>query len=64
MWEDIGLGEGLFDLDDEAQVAKVAPAVLQMAQDPEAARAKAAKARAVVQAKQKETMAVLAKALG
>ena len=60
MWEDIGLGDWLFDLDDEAQVAKIASTVLAMAKDPAAAKAKAAKARAFVEKRQQETMAVLA----
>jgi len=64
MWEDIGLGDWLFDLDDEAQVAKVASTVLAMAQDPAAAKAKAAKAREVVETRQRETMGILARVLG
>ena len=34
MWRDIGLGDWLFDLDDEDEVAKVVPTVLAMAKDP------------------------------
>lgn len=64
MWRDIGLGEWLFDLDDERDVAKVVPAVLAMAKGPEAARKKAAKAKAFVERRQKETMGVVNKALG
>lgn len=56
MWEDIGLGDWLFDLDDESQVARVAPTVLAMARDPEGARAKAHKARRFVEKRQRETM--------
>lgn len=52
MWRDIGLGNWLFDLDDTADVARIVPTVLQLAQDPEAARAKAAKARELVQQRQ------------
>ncbi|MCB1063307.1 MAG: polysaccharide pyruvyl transferase family protein [Verrucomicrobiae bacterium] len=63
MWEDIGLGDWLFDLDDEAQVAKVVPAVLDMAKNPEAAKAKAKIAREFVEKRQRETMAVLKKEL-
>ena len=40
MWRDIGLGDWLFDMDVEADKKKVAPAVLAMAKDPAAARAK------------------------
>lgn len=61
MWRDIGLGDWLFDFDDDAELAKLPPAVLAMAKDPKLAREKAAKAREVVTARQKETMAVLAK---
>ncbi len=64
MWADIGLGDWLFDLDDEAQVAKVAPTVLAMAKDPAGSKAKAAKARAFVEKRQRETMAQLRKELG
>lgn len=63
MWEDIGLGEWLFDLDDEAEVSAVAPAVLGMAQQPADARRKAARARDFVQQRQLETMACLRRAL-
>ena len=63
MWADIGLGEWLFDLDDEAQVARVVPTVLAMARDPEGSRAKAAEARQFVQQRQRETMAHVARAL-
>ncbi len=64
MWRDIGLADWLFNLDDEADVAKVVPAVLAMAKDPAAARAKAAKAKAFVEQRQRETMGVLKKELG
>ncbi|MDF1754098.1 MAG: polysaccharide pyruvyl transferase family protein [Verrucomicrobiales bacterium] len=60
MWEDIGLGDWLFDLDSEEQLNRVAPTVLEIAKNPEAAKAKAAKAREFVEKRQKETMAVLA----
>ena len=40
MWKDIGLSEWLFDLDDEPQLAGIVPAVLAMAKDPAAAKAK------------------------
>ena len=59
MWRDIGLGDWLFDLDDDAELARVVPAVLAMARDPAAAKAKAAKARDFVQQRQRETMAVV-----
>lgn len=59
MWRDIGLGEWLFDLDNEAEIPGLVPAVLAIAQDPAAARAKAARAREVVLQRQRETMAVV-----
>jgi len=63
MWEDIGLGDWLFNLDNEDEVANVASTVLAMAKDPAAAKAKAMKAKAFVENRQKETMAVLKKEL-
>jgi hypothetical protein len=64
MWRDIGLGDWLFNLDDEAEVAKVVPTVLAMAKDPAGSKAKAEKARAFVEKRQRETMGVLKKELG
>ncbi len=63
MWRDIGLGDWLFDMDDEEQVKKIVPAVLAMAKDPTAAKQKALKAKQFVQKRQRETMLVLGKAL-
>jgi hypothetical protein len=63
MWRDIGLGEWLFDLDDEKEVARLVPTVLALARDPAAAKQKAAKAREFVTRRQRETMEVLRKAL-
>ncbi len=59
MWRDIGLGDWLFDLDREEDHAGIVPAVLALARDPVAARAKAAQARAFVEQRQRETMAVV-----
>ena len=64
MWRDIGLGDWLFDLDNEGDLRRIVPAVLAMAKDPAAAKAKAAKARAFVQQRQRETMAVVRKYAG
>jgi polysaccharide pyruvyl transferase WcaK-like protein len=64
MWRDIGLGDWLFDFDDEADIKRVVPAILEFAKDPAAAKAKAAKAREFVQQRQRETMAVLQANLG
>lgn len=52
MWRDIGLGDWLFDMDRPADVARIVPTVLNMAQNPEAAQAKAAEAREFVQTRQ------------
>ena len=59
MWRDIGLGDWLFDMDVPADVRGIVPAVLAMARNPAAAREKAARARAFVEARQRETMATL-----
>lgn len=59
MWEDIGLGEWLFDHDSPSDQKRIASTVLDMAQNPQAAREKAAKAKAFVERKQAETMQVL-----
>lgn len=61
MWKDIGLGEWLFDMDNEEDVARYVPAVLEMATNPAEAKAKTAKARAYVEQRQKETMGHLRK---
>jgi polysaccharide pyruvyl transferase WcaK-like protein len=64
MWHDIGLDEWLFNLDEEADVRRIAPTVLEIAKDPAAAKAKAAKARDFVRRRQRETMEVLKRSLG
>ncbi len=64
MWCDIGLNDWLFDLDDEAQLKRVASTVLAVAKDPAAARKQAKAARARVMKLQAETMAVLQQELG
>ncbi|WP_420151138.1 polysaccharide pyruvyl transferase family protein [Spirosoma sp.] len=61
MWRDIGLGDWLFDMDNEQDIARYAPAVLAMAKDPKAAKAKAAKARKFVEQRQRETMDLVKK---
>ncbi len=63
MWRDIGLGDWLFDFDNEAEVKRLVPAVLAMVKEPNAAKQKVAKAMTFVQRRQQETMAVLAKEL-
>lgn len=64
MWRDIGLGDWLFDLDVPEELQSVAPTALAMASDPVKAKANAAKARAFVRQRQKDTMGVLRKVLG
>ncbi|HEY5312294.1 MAG TPA: polysaccharide pyruvyl transferase family protein [Pirellulales bacterium] len=59
MWRDIGLGDWLFDMDRPDEVARLVPTVLALAQDPAAAKAKAAKAREFVEQRQRATMAIL-----
>jgi hypothetical protein len=63
MWRDIGLGDWLFDFDVEEEIPRLVPAVLKLVNDPAAAKAKAAKARAFVQQRQRETMTVVRKPL-
>lgn len=63
MWEDIGLGEWLFDMDKPADVARLVPAVLAIAKNPREAKRKALKARDLVRQKQKETMKMLEKCI-
>lgn len=63
MWRDIGLGDWLFDFDQEAEIANYVPAVLAMAKNPAAAQAKIVKARKFVAQRQRETMTVLRKSL-
>jgi polysaccharide pyruvyl transferase WcaK-like protein len=63
MWHDIGLDEWLFNLDEEADVKRIAPTVLAIAKDPAAAKAKVLKAREFVRQRQRETMEVLKKSL-
>jgi polysaccharide pyruvyl transferase WcaK-like protein len=64
MWRDIGLGEWLFDLDKPEDHERIVPAVLSLAKDPQAAKAKAAKAHAFVQRRQRESMTELMRHLG
>jgi polysaccharide pyruvyl transferase WcaK-like protein len=63
MWRDIGLRDWLFDLDKPEEHQGIVPAVLAMAKNPAAAKAKVAKARAFVAQRQRETMAVVRKHL-
>ncbi len=60
MWRDIGLGDWLFDMDQEEDRARIVPAILAIAADPKAARARVASAQQVVRRRQVETMRALA----
>ncbi len=64
MWEDIGLGEWLFDFDREEDRKRLPEAVLAMAKNPAKARETAAKGRAFVERRQRETMAAVKESLG
>ena len=64
MWNDIGLNDWLFDLDDEKQIPGIVPAVLSIAKDPQAAKKKVVKAQKIVHQRQRETMGQLKVELG
>lgn len=64
MWRDIGLGDWLFDFDKDEDCERLPETVLTLAKDTAAARMKAAKARAVVEQRQGETMLALKASLG
>ncbi len=59
MWRDIGLGDWLFDFDQEADLAPYVTAVVALAKNPAAAKTKAAQARRFVQQRQRAMMQVL-----
>lgn len=59
MWRDIGLGDWLFDMDNEKDRARVAGAVLDFAKDLKGAKEKTAKAREFVGERQTATMKAL-----
>ena len=59
MWRDIGLGDWLFDLDQPADHNRIVPAVLDLATNPNGAKARIAQARAIVEQRQQQTMAEL-----
>ncbi|MFM2168496.1 MAG: hypothetical protein RIS79_2867, partial [Verrucomicrobiota bacterium] len=63
MWRDIGLGEWLFDFDNEDEIKAMPAAVLAIAKDPAAAKGKAVKARVFVEERQRHTMQVLARSI-
>jgi polysaccharide pyruvyl transferase WcaK-like protein len=59
MWRDIGLSEWLFDFDNEPEVRAMPAAVLALAKDPATAKAKALKAKAFVEERQRHTIKAL-----
>lgn len=61
MWRDIGLGDWLFDFDNEEEIKRFVPTVLAMAMNPKKAKAKAKKARNHAQLLQKKSMIVVEK---
>lgn len=64
MWRDIGLGDWLFDLDRPEDRARIAPATLALVRDPQGARGRAARARAIVQQRHEAMIGVLRRACG
>jgi len=64
MWRDIGLGDWLFDFDRAEERARLPDAVLALAKDPAAARARAAQGRAFVHQRQQATLDRLRRELG
>ncbi|NQW99954.1 polysaccharide pyruvyl transferase family protein [bacterium] len=64
MWRDIGLGDWLFDFDNEDEVKRMPGAALAIAKEPAAAKAKAVRAREFVNQRFNDSMAVLKKGLG
>lgn len=63
MWRDIGLDEWLFDLDQPAQVERIAATVVGIAKDPAAAQAKVRAAQRIVVARQDAMFAALGQSL-
>ena len=63
MYRDLGLSDWLFEADEMAG-EQVGEALLQITRDPQAARAKLAKAMEFMTERQRDSMAVVGKALG
>ncbi|MHA4847300.1 polysaccharide pyruvyl transferase family protein [Flavitalea antarctica] len=59
MWRDIGLGDWLFDFDNEDDVRRFVPTVLSMAQNVKASKKKAEKARKFVHDLHRQSMKVV-----
>ena len=64
MWKDLGLSDWLFDHDLDEPARGLTPAVLAIVKDPDAARAKALRAKAVADDRMKRMMDVLKVELG
>jgi polysaccharide pyruvyl transferase WcaK-like protein len=64
MWDDIGLGDWLFDFDKDGETARLPAAVLAMAQDPDGSKQKALAARDRVHANFRDSMGQLGAMLG
>lgn len=62
MWKDIGLGDWLFDFDNEDDIRRFVPSVLAMASDLKEAKKKAIKVRANVHALHRKSMKIVEKA--
>lgn len=63
MWDDVGLGDWLFDLDNEDEAQQIPDTVFAMATDIEGSREKVATAAAFVAKRQAETTGILRNAL-
>ena len=59
MWRDIGLGDWLFDFDNEEELQAMPATVLAMAKNPDAAKAKAAVGRKIVEQRHRDMVAVM-----
>lgn len=63
MWRDIGLGDWLFDFDNDEQRSAMPAAVLAMAKNPTLAKSKASQGREFVERRQRETIEILKKVI-
>ena len=63
MWRDIGLGDWLFNMDQEDEIPGITPAVLKMLTDRETSLEKVAAAQKIVLARQKRMAEALAASL-
>ncbi|WP_336515820.1 polysaccharide pyruvyl transferase family protein [Pollutibacter soli] len=59
MWQDIGLRDWLFNMDNEDDITRFAPTVLWIAKNPKQAREKANAAKAFVEKRQRQTMELI-----